>query len=147
MICFLNTNNSTIRRLIQLLTSVTLFLIRKKMVTMKEHSLKYLKEQYRKREITGGIYQITCTKENKTWLRVTKDIKGAQNLFKFSVSTNSCIEICMRKMWDTYGASSFTFEVIEILKKGDIQSDAEFREDLNVLLELYSIEKNKTKER
>ena len=44
----------------------------------------------------------------------------------------------MRGEWAQYGAQSFTFEILEEIKKKDTQTEQEFMEDIGVLLELWT---------
>ncbi len=106
---------------------------------MKMKSKKELKENYKNHEIIGGVYCIECSGNGKSWLRSAKEVQTTKNRFLFSISTNSCPEMCMQKEWKQYGAETFSFKVLEELKKEEIQTDREFNEDLNVLLEFWAI--------
>lgn len=99
---------------------------------------KALKEQYKNRVCTGGIYCIKCAESSKRWIRSTIDLSGSKNRFDFSVSTNSCPEIYMREDWNRYGASSFAFEILEEITKKETQSNQEFADDIEILFEMWS---------
>ncbi len=43
----------------------------------------------------------------------------------------------MREAWLQFGADAFSFEVAEEIMKKDTQTEAEFSEDVNVLLEMW----------
>lgn len=43
----------------------------------------------------------------------------------------------MQEDWKKFGADAFSFEVVEELEKEDAQSMDEFKEDLEVLLEIW----------
>lgn len=105
---------------------------------MEKLSRKALKEQYKNRVIIGGVYRIKCKSCNDTWLRATADMQGSKNRFQYSVSTNSSPEICMMKAWDQFGASDFSFEIIEEIQKKETQTNREFTDDINTLLELWT---------
>lgn len=104
---------------------------------MSVQSKKELKEQYKNREIIGGVYRVVCRENGKYWLRATKDIKGSKNRFLFSVATNTCPEACMVKEWKQFGAIGFSFEILEEIVKKETQTDREFIDDTNVLLEIW----------
>jgi hypothetical protein len=104
---------------------------------MNHLSKKDLKEQYGNKVIIGGIYCIKCLGSDKLWLRTTTNLQGAKNRFAFSLSTNSCPEPCMRKAWDIFGAAAFFFEPLEEMKKKNTQTEREFADDVDALLELY----------
>lgn len=105
---------------------------------MDKLSKKALKERYKARECVGGIYCIKCSGNNEIWLRATTDIQGAKNRFEFSVYVNSSTEMCMMESWKMYGAETFSFELLEEIKKKEVQTEKEFSDDVNVLLELWS---------
>ncbi|MGE4509286.1 MAG: GIY-YIG nuclease family protein [Eubacteriaceae bacterium] len=96
---------------------------------------KALKEQYKNKQIVGGIYGIRCGE--KIWLKSTKDLEGQKNRFAFSVKTDSCPEPAMLKDWKSCGREAFSFDVLEELEKKESQTDREFKEDLAVLLEIW----------
>ncbi|MBE6035341.1 GIY-YIG nuclease family protein [Aminipila sp.] len=98
---------------------------------------KKLMEQYKNRTVIGGVYCIKCNDNGHTWIKATKEISGEKNKFNFSVSTNSCPEPSMRTAWNQYGGNSFSFIVLEELKKGETQTDEEFAADVAALLEIW----------
>ncbi len=105
---------------------------------MEKQSKKVLIEKYKNRVMTGGIYCIKCTANNMIWLRATTDMKSSKNRFLFSVTINSCPEICMGEAWKMYGATAFTFEILEEIKKKEAQTEREFSEDIDVLLDMWT---------
>ncbi len=108
---------------------------------MDKSSRKALKEQYQNRKIVGGVYCIKCKDRDEVWFRATEDMQGAKNRFQFFVSTDSCPEPSMMDAWKESGASGFSFEVIEEIERNETQTDREFSDDVNILLELW-LEKN-----
>lgn len=106
-------------------------------IKMDKSSRKALKEQYQNRKIVGGVYCIKCMDRDEVWFRATEDIQGAKNRFQFFVSTDSCPEPCMKEAWKDSGASGFSFEIIEEIERKETQTDREFSDDVNTLLELW----------
>ena len=104
---------------------------------MEKLSKQALKEQYKNRTIVGGIYRIKCSGSNEAWLRSTTDMQGSLNRFNFSVSVGSAPEMCMKQDWEKYGKSTFSFEILEEMKKKDAQTLQEFKEDIKTLFELW----------
>nr|WP_314463139.1 GIY-YIG nuclease family protein [uncultured Clostridium sp.] len=104
---------------------------------MENLTRKALKEQYKNRVLTGGIYRISCSGDKSYWLRASFDMQGSKNRFTFSKTTDSCPEICMLKAWNQYGASAFSFEIVEEIEKKDTQTERQFSDDVNTLLELW----------
>lgn len=105
---------------------------------MDKTTKKALKEQYKNRTLIGGVYCIKCNGNVNLWIRSTTDMQGSKNRFLFSLSINSCPETCMIEAWNQFGASSFTFEILEILQKKETQTEREYGDDVNTLLEIWS---------
>jgi len=89
------------------------------------------------REMTGGVYQIKNTQTNKILLETAVDMKGAKNRFEFAKNTGSCVYLKLQKDWSEQESGQFVFEVLEELKKGETQTDAEFKADIQLLMELW----------
>lgn len=104
---------------------------------MNDFSKKELRDNYKSRTVIGGIYCIKCEENGRMWIKSTKDLKGQKNKFDFSVMTNSCLDNTMNLEWDKFGANTFSFSVLEELTKGDTQTDREFKQDLDLLHELW----------
>jgi hypothetical protein len=47
----------------------------------------------------------------------------------------------MLKTWKQYGADSFSFEIVEEIEKKETQTQRQFSDDLNTLLELWNEKK------
>jgi len=103
---------------------------------------KELRDNYKNRTVTGGIYCIKCNGNGQEWLRSTRDIIGNKNRFDFFVSTDSCPEPGMLKEWKLYGGKSFQLIILEEMKKTDKQTEAEFAEDMALLLEMWLEKQN-----
>ncbi len=93
--------------------------------------------QYKARKITGGVFCIRNTQTGKSLLMAERDVKGSQNRFAFSQMTGSCVHMVLQQDWKTYGAQAFAFEVLEELEKKEDQTDREFDQDLQTLLEMW----------
>lgn len=106
-------------------------------IKMEKLQKKDRKEHYKNRAIIGGIYKITCNGNNNFWIRSTTNMQGSKNRFEFFLSTSSCPETGMIKSWSQFGASSFTFDILEEIKKKETQTEREFSEDVKTLLELW----------
>lgn len=104
---------------------------------MEEHSKKELKERYKNRSVIGGIYCIKCNGNDHLWMKSTVDMVGQKNKFEFFVSANICPETSMLLEWNRYGAKLFSFIVLEKIEKRPTQTEREFKDDIDVLLELW----------
>lgn len=108
---------------------------------MDKQSRKALKEQYKNRPLIGGIYGVRCN--TNLCIRATADMQGSKNRFAFLISINSCPETSMMDAWNQYGSSAFSFEILEEIQKKETQTELEFLDDINTLLELWN-EKSKS---
>ncbi|MEA4928350.1 MAG: GIY-YIG nuclease family protein [Candidatus Limiplasma sp.] len=97
-----------------------------------------LKNAYKEQAAVGGVFCIECSGNRRRWLKASPNIAGMRHKFEFAMAIGSCPEPGMRAEWLQYGAASFTFTVLETLTKKETQTDAEFGEDLGVLLELWT---------
>ena len=101
-----------------------------------EHQ-KELLSAWRERTVVGGVCAIRCTANNRVLLSAVADPAGLRNRFQFSAATGSCTFLPLATDWNKYGAGSFTFTVLEELKKGADQTDAQFKADLEALAALW----------
>ena len=98
---------------------------------------KELLEQYKNKKAIGGIYCIKCSGNDRTWIKAARDMEGQKNRYDFFFSTNTCPEPAMYPEWSKYGTGSFSFEILEELKQGETQTEQEFAEDIEVLLNMW----------
>jgi len=98
---------------------------------------KELKNLYKSRAMIGGVYRISCSGNGRVWIKFTKNLQEQQNRFRFFISGNYCPEPGMRAEWKQYGAESFSLTVLEELKKGETQTEAEFARDIETLHEIW----------
>lgn len=98
---------------------------------------KALKDLYKNRRVTGGVFRIRCEGSGRSWLKAGQNLDGQKSRFHFAVTQDSCLEPAMLPDWKEHGAASFTFTVLEELEKRPDQSDAEFARDIKTLLALW----------
>jgi hypothetical protein len=96
-----------------------------------------LKNNYKERPVIGGIYSIRCGGSGRVWIRAAKNLQSQINRFHFAVSTGLCPEMEMRREWEEFGAQSFSVSVLEELEKGKTQTDREFYDDIDALLQMW----------
>ncbi len=92
---------------------------------------------YTSRPTEGGIFCMRNTVSGRVVVLTAMDPRGQQNRFLFSASTGSCTFLPLQEDWSRCGASAFTFEILETLKKRPEQTDRAYREDLEVLAEAW----------
>ncbi|MDR2708731.1 MAG: GIY-YIG nuclease family protein [Elusimicrobiota bacterium] len=104
---------------------------------MERQDRKKLLADYKQQPKICGICAIKNMSNGKMWIETTLNMEGRRNRFEFIKSTNSGVPPLLRDDWQTYGPQAFCFEVLEELKRGETQTDAEFAEDLKVLKEMW----------
>ena len=104
---------------------------------MEQKSKKELHAQYKEREVAGGVYAIRNTLKNKLFVDATADLPGSKNRFEFAVQTGSCILPKLQVDWNGQKGQGFEFEVLEELKKGELQTAAGFKEDLKLIRQMW----------
>ncbi len=92
---------------------------------------------YKQRRLRGGVYKITNTRNGKYLLGHAANLQSVQNGFQFAQSAGSAVHPRLRKDWQEMGAQAFTLEVLEELEQKPEQSEADFKEDLKTLEQLW----------
>ena len=105
---------------------------------MDKQSRKELTAAYKDRKVTGGIYAIVNSRNGKMLLLSTCDLLGSRNRFEFAKKTGSCINLKLQSDWQDYGNTAFDFKILEELTKKESQTDKEFTDDVETLLELWT---------
>ncbi|MFZ2539291.1 MAG: GIY-YIG nuclease family protein [Oscillospiraceae bacterium] len=105
---------------------------------MENKSKKEQIAKYKEREQIGGICIIRNTVTNKILLISTTDLQGSKNSFEFSQKVGSCASMKLQKDFTEFGVSAFSFEVLEELKKGENQTDEEFKQDIKLLNQIWT---------
>ena len=104
---------------------------------MDKEKRKELQSAYRNREVVGGVYCIKCSGNGRVWMRSTVDMEGTKNRVLFSLKMKGAPEPAMLRECLEYGWESFSFVVLEELKKEEKQTQKEFADDVSALLELW----------
>jgi hypothetical protein len=98
---------------------------------------KELKDAYKQRKVTGGIYRVTNKRTGMYLFGFAPDIQAKQNAFGFSVSSSVVFDNRLRGDWEAFSGESFDFEVLETLDKKKDQTQEQFVEDLKTLAEIW----------
>jgi len=98
---------------------------------------KELLRAYKEQTVTGGVCAIRFTANGKVWLQSGIDTRRMKNRFDFACATGSCLAPCLETDFRTYGAASFTFEVLEELEMGVNQTRQDFLQDIDTLTQLW----------
>ena len=97
-----------------------------------------LKNEYKQRNATGGIYRVTNRQNGKYLLDSTTNIQAKQNSFNFMVLSGSCFHHKIQEDWEAFGSQAFIFEILEVMEKKKEQSQNEFIDDLKMLQQMWS---------
>ena len=93
--------------------------------------------EYKERKLTGGVLKITNQQTGRYLLLGETNLQGSKNRFAFSVATNTCIHAKLREDWNRYGPESFSIEILEEIEQKDGQTADQFREDIQILTDLW----------
>jgi hypothetical protein len=99
---------------------------------------KIIKDEYKQRKITGGIYRVTNTRSGKFLLGYAPDAQAKQNAFNFAVSADLFFDQRLRQDWGELGGKAFTFETLETLVEKADQTHEQFIGDLQALEKMWS---------
>ena len=94
---------------------------------------KELANRYKNRTEVGGIFAIKNTVANKWYVDSAANLSAAKNRFDFM--GDSYMKIA--NDYKTQKGAGFEFAILEELKKGEAQSDKEFKDDLALLKTIW----------
>jgi group I intron endonuclease len=96
-----------------------------------------LKREYKENRRPAGVYQIKNTLTGKIFIGSSVDVNARINRHKAGFAFLDSHEMpALIADVKKYGADAFTFEVLETLE-GEYDSDAELREDLKLLEQMW----------
>jgi len=95
------------------------------------------KDAYKQRKTIGGIYAIKNDRTGKVLLLAAPDIGGIAKRFEFAYKTGTGFHPKLQRELEIYGKDAFSFFTMETLEKRETQTDREFHDDLETLLELW----------
>jgi hypothetical protein len=98
---------------------------------------KELQAQYKEREIIGGVYIIRNTMKNRLLLDAAVDIHGSKSRYEFAIKTGSCVHPKLQNDWLEQKGGQFEFEILDELKKGETQTNTEFKADIELMKEMW----------
>ncbi len=104
---------------------------------MDPNKKKQLKNDYKSKPAVGGIYQITCSGNQRALIKSTLDMAGIQSRYKFAMAIKSCPDPALQSEWLAYGTDSFSFSILEELSMKEGQTVREFSDDMETLLALW----------
>lgn len=81
---------------------------------------KALKQEYKMRPLTAGVWKITCQANGRFLLGSNLDMHAPFNRHRAMLTIGSHRYKAMQEDWNTHGPNAFTFEVLEsVQEKGD----------------------------
>lgn len=100
-------------------------------------SRRELSRAYKERRQHGGVYTITNTRSGRYLIGHAANLASVRNHFDFAVTTGSAVHPKLRDDWAAFGAEAFRLDILEELDQKPDQSEAEFRDDLELLEQLW----------
>lgn len=101
-----------------------------------------LAQQYQERTLVGGVCAIVNTVNGRRLVVSATEIERLRNLFDFSVSTGRFSYLELQSDAKVHGMQAFRFEVLETLEKKELQSLQQFKEDIEILTDLWKAKYN-----
>jgi|APHig6443717497_1056834.scaffolds.fasta_scaffold09277_3 hypothetical protein len=100
-------------------------------------SKKELLRAFKAEREVGGVYAIKNKATGKTLIQTTTTISKAKGILDFAKITGSCVHPLIADDWKAYGPDSFELEILETLEKKDVETSADFAEEVKALGELW----------
>lgn len=104
---------------------------------MERQNRKAQKDAYKQRKMIGGVCAIKNDRTGRVLLIAATDVEGMAKRFEFAYKTGTGFHPKLQKDFLIYGEDAFSFSTVETLEKKETQTDREFHEDLETLLELW----------
>ncbi|MEW6698122.1 MAG: GIY-YIG nuclease family protein [Bacillota bacterium] len=93
---------------------------------------KELKLAYKENPRPMGVYQIKNQSNGKIFIAGSMNLPGSFNSNRFQLNFNCHHNKALQDDWNEYGASAFTFDVLETLKSEEIAKE-DWREAVSEL--------------
>lgn len=94
---------------------------------------KELKEKYRMMKPDMGIFIIKNDFDNKCYIEMTQNLKGAINSTEFKLKFGNHPIRELQKAWIEHGEDSFTMEILERLEYDKDETKTDYSEELEIL--------------
>ena len=104
---------------------------------------KELKDEYKQKESTMGVFQIKCTVNEKSLIDNSVDIESKWNRHKMELRFGSHRTKELQNDWNKYGEDTFTFKVLSELKKSEeehVNYNKELKTLQNMIIEELKIQ-------
>ncbi|KHK92485.1 GIY-YIG nuclease family protein [Novosphingobium malaysiense] len=70
---------------------------------------------YRERKVEQGIFALRCRTDDGVWVGRAQDLSKVSNRLFFTLRQDAHPHPRLQAAWNTHGAGSITFEVLEVL--------------------------------
>ena len=104
---------------------------------MTDAQKKELIQSYKQRPLTGGVCIIRNSANGRYLLEAQTNPAGSKSRFEFAQMTKTCVHMKLQADWKIFGNEVFTFELLEQIEQKETQTPEEFREELQVLGDLW----------
>ena len=72
-----------------------------------------IRREFKERKTDKGVFAVRCTISGEAWVSGSKDLKASQTGIWFGLRNGMHHNRKMQAAWNTHGADSFQFEVLE----------------------------------
>jgi len=100
-------------------------------------SRKDLVQAYREAPPPPGVWLITCTATDRALLGSSDDARGALNRMRMELTTGILPNRELLADWRTHGDQSFTFEILDTIKRPSPPDPRAVRKELATLESLW----------
>jgi len=98
---------------------------------------KQLKELYKNTKSDMGVFIIKSNSKNKCLVEESKNLRASLNRARFQLDYGSYPNRELQSDWKQDGASSFTIEVLDILKYKEDEPKTDYSEELSILKSVW----------
>ncbi|MBN1155011.1 GIY-YIG nuclease family protein [candidate division KSB1 bacterium] len=92
--------------------------------------------KYKESPPPAGVYRVRNNVNGKSFLGSAPNLSGKLNSQRFQLELGSHRHRELQKDWNEFGATAFTFEILDQLEPSD-EPDYNPAEDLRVLLDMW----------
>lgn len=85
----------------------------------------------------AGVFALRCAASGFVYLNAAMNLQGALNRARFQLRLGGHRNLRLQQQWQQHGEAAFSFEVVDVLERREGATEAQLRDDLNALLELW----------
>lgn len=75
---------------------------------------------YKERKSVAGVFAVRCGAAGAVWVGGAPDLDKIQNRLWFQLKMGGCLHRSLQAAWNTHGAESLAFEIVEPLEDEEL---------------------------